>query len=112
MPLVAGVVCGGVLALRATLDGVSTGFAGATASQNGRVAQTAMGARKFVVGGNWKANGSPESVTSLIAGLNDNKPVVDTSKDVEVICAPPAVFLSQAKDTLRKDYAVSAQNMW
>jgi len=71
-----------------------------------------MEARKFVVGGNWKANGSPESVTSLIAGLNDNKPTVDTSKDVEVICAPPSVFLSQAKDTLRKDYAVSAQNMW
>jgi len=107
-PLAVTVIAGGVCALHATVNA----FAGNTAAAKGRVAQTAMGARKFIVGGNWKANGSPESVTSLIAGLNDGKIDIDTSKDVEVVCAPPAIFLSQAKDTLRKDFAVSAQNMW
>jgi len=31
---------------------------------------------------------------------------------VEVVCAPPFVYLAQVKDTLRKDYSVAAQNMW
>jgi triosephosphate isomerase len=72
----------------------------------------AEASRKFIVGGNWKANGSPDDVKKLVEALNAAKPEVDTSKDVEVVCAPPMVYLSTVKDSLRADYAVSAQNMW
>ncbi|CAE8726470.1 unnamed protein product [Polarella glacialis] len=68
--------------------------------------------RRFFIGGNWKANGSPASVKQLIEELNSAKLEVDTSKDVEVVCSPPFVYLSQVKSDLRKDYAVAAQNMW
>lgn len=68
--------------------------------------------RKFFVGGNWKANGSPDSVKTLVEELNAGKMAVDTSKDVEVVCAPPFVYLSQVKNSLRPDFSVAAQNMW
>jgi len=70
------------------------------------------GARKFFIGGNWKANGSPDMVKSLVEDLNKAELKVDAKKDVEVVCAPPFVYLSQVKDTLRDDYSVAAQNMW
>eukprot|EP00403_Amphidinium_massartii_P016828 CAMPEP_0178432896 /NCGR_PEP_ID=MMETSP0689_2-20121128/32627_1 /TAXON_ID=160604 /ORGANISM="Amphidinium massartii, Strain CS-259" /LENGTH=256 /DNA_ID=CAMNT_0020054909 /DNA_START=77 /DNA_END=847 /DNA_ORIENTATION=- len=69
-------------------------------------------ARKFVIGGNWKANGSPSMVEQLVKDLNAGEVTVDLSKDVEVICAPPFPFLSDVQKTLRKEYAVAAQNMW
>eukprot|EP00747_Dinoflagellata_sp_TGD_P146081 gnl/TRDRNA2_/TRDRNA2_176644_c4_seq4.p1 gnl/TRDRNA2_/TRDRNA2_176644_c4~~gnl/TRDRNA2_/TRDRNA2_176644_c4_seq4.p1 ORF type:complete len:357 (+),score=70.07 gnl/TRDRNA2_/TRDRNA2_176644_c4_seq4:61-1131(+) len=69
-------------------------------------------ARRFFVGGNWKANGSPESVKKLVEDLNKGEVCVDTSKDVEVVCAPPFPFLSEVKSSLRKDYHVAAQNAW
>jgi triosephosphate isomerase len=68
-------------------------------------------ARKFFIGGNWKATGTPDSVKSLVKDLNEAKVEVDT-KSVEVVCAPPFLYLSQVKDTLREDYSVAAQNMW
>lgn len=88
-------------------------FVGVPAEDNRRMSRTALSAaRRFFVGGNWKANGSPASVKQLIAELNDAKIEVDTSKDVEVVCSPPFVYLSQVKSDLRKDFAVAAQNMW
>jgi len=74
--------------------------------------RTALGARRFIIGGNWKANGSPESVRQLVEELNAGELEVDASKDVEVVCAPPFVFLSEVEGSLRKDYAVAAQNLW
>eukprot|EP00421_Protoceratium_reticulatum_P018992 CAMPEP_0168391996 /NCGR_PEP_ID=MMETSP0228-20121227/18271_1 /TAXON_ID=133427 /ORGANISM="Protoceratium reticulatum, Strain CCCM 535 (=CCMP 1889)" /LENGTH=306 /DNA_ID=CAMNT_0008405325 /DNA_START=83 /DNA_END=1003 /DNA_ORIENTATION=+ len=88
------------------------GFAGAPRPAAHRLGCTAMQARRFIVGGNWKANGSPESVKQLIEELNAGKLEVDPKKDVEVVCAPPFVFLSEAQRSLRGDYAVAAQNMW
>jgi len=64
------------------------------------------------VGGNWKAHGTHESVKNLVMDLNKGTLQVDTSKDVEVICAPPDVFLSEVAHSLRPDYAVAAQNTW
>jgi len=69
-------------------------------------------ARKFIIGGNWKANGTPDMVTALVKDLNAGEVTVDLSKDVEVVCAPPFVFLSEVAKTLRKEYAVAAQNLW
>eukprot|EP00929_Paragymnodinium_shiwhaense_P025051 TRINITY_DN1523_c0_g5_i1.p1 TRINITY_DN1523_c0_g5~~TRINITY_DN1523_c0_g5_i1.p1 ORF type:complete len:342 (-),score=84.98 TRINITY_DN1523_c0_g5_i1:182-1123(-) len=91
----------------------SDNFVGNTASTNlPKQCKTAMLARKFIVGGNWKANGSPESVSKLIEELNAGDIKVDTSKDVEVVCAPSFVFLNEVKSNLRKDFSVAAQNMW
>merc|ERR1712046_219176 len=72
---------------------------------------TALRARQFIVGGNWKANGTPESTRQLIKDLNHGKLEVDTSTDVQVVCAPPFVYLSEVKGQLRPDYAIAAQNM-
>lgn len=72
----------------------------------------ALQARRFFVGGNWKANGSPASVTRLIEELNSGRVEVDTAKDVEVVCSPPFVYLAQAKQSLRSDYKVAAQDLW
>jgi len=81
------------------------GFSTQAERRHGR---TALGARKFIIGGNWKANGTPESVEKLVAELNAG----EKTGDAEVICAPPFVYLSEVQKTLRKDYAVAAQNMW
>lgn len=69
-------------------------------------------ARKFFIGGNWKATGTPDSVKSLVEALNAGKVEVDTEKSVDVVCSPPFVYLSQVKDTLRSDFSVAAQNLW
>jgi triosephosphate isomerase len=74
--------------------------------------KTSLRARKFIIGGNWKANGSPESVKQLVSDLNAAKLDVEASKDVEVVCAPPFVYLSEVQGALRKDFSVAAQNMW
>eukprot|EP00929_Paragymnodinium_shiwhaense_P025045 TRINITY_DN1523_c0_g2_i1.p2 TRINITY_DN1523_c0_g2~~TRINITY_DN1523_c0_g2_i1.p2 ORF type:complete len:311 (-),score=105.23 TRINITY_DN1523_c0_g2_i1:133-1065(-) len=105
----------GVLALCAyVFRGKESGsFVGNSVNSNLRKqSRTAMNARRFIVGGNWKANGSPESVKKLVEELNAGDVKVDTSKDVEVVCAPGFLFLDEVKKNLRKDYAVAAQNMW
>eukprot|EP00933_Yihiella_yeosuensis_P066183 TRINITY_DN7030_c0_g1_i1.p1 TRINITY_DN7030_c0_g1~~TRINITY_DN7030_c0_g1_i1.p1 ORF type:complete len:305 (+),score=101.22 TRINITY_DN7030_c0_g1_i1:68-982(+) len=94
------------------LSSPTDAFTGATAGAESRMSRTALNARKFFIGGNWKANGTPESVKSLVDDLNAAKLEVDTEKDVQVVCAPPSVFLAEVAGSLRKDFAVSAQNMW
>mmetsp|Transcript_111195 Transcript_111195/g.248490 ORF Transcript_111195/g.248490 Transcript_111195/m.248490 type:complete len:316 (-) Transcript_111195:95-1042(-) len=88
-------------------------FVGTSAGVGSRqLDKTSLRARKFIIGGNWKANGSPESVKQLIEDLNAAKLEVEAEKDVEVLCAPPFVYLSQVQDSLRKDFSVAAQNLW
>lgn len=104
-------IAAAVLVLGAYFLAAPAAFAGVRLV--GRAAgSTALQARRFFVGGNWKANGSPASVQKLIEDLNAGDVVVDTKKDVEVVCAPPNIFLTEAKAKLRGDYEVSAQNMW
>ncbi|KAF1335608.1 Triose-phosphate isomerase, partial [Globisporangium splendens] len=66
------------------------------------------GGRKVVIGGNWKCNGTKQSVRDLIAVLN--KTEVNTSQ-VEVVVAPPALHLQLAQDLIQKNISVSAQNV-
>jgi len=73
---------------------------------------SAVSARRFVVGGNWKANGTPESVKQLVEELNKGKIDQDIEKEVDVVCAAPFVYLSQVAKDLRPGYKVAAQNMW
>uniref|UniRef100_UPI00359030F8 Triosephosphate isomerase n=1 Tax=synthetic construct TaxID=32630 RepID=UPI00359030F8 len=65
-------------------------------------------ARKFFVGGNWKMNGTQESIKSLVETLNAN----NLDNKVEVVIAPPAVYLPQVRQQLRKDIQVAAQNCY
>ncbi|TMW60745.1 hypothetical protein Poli38472_000787 [Pythium oligandrum] len=64
--------------------------------------------RKYVIGGNWKCNGTKQSVRELIDVLN--KVEIDTEQ-VEVIVAPPALHLELTQQLVQKNIAVSAQNV-
>eukprot|EP00270_Netrium_digitus_P014171 TRINITY_DN477_c0_g1_i4.p1 TRINITY_DN477_c0_g1~~TRINITY_DN477_c0_g1_i4.p1 ORF type:complete len:282 (-),score=89.88 TRINITY_DN477_c0_g1_i4:309-1070(-) len=65
-------------------------------------------ARKFVVGGNWKCNGTQESVKKLVDVLN----AAEVPAEVEVVVAPPFIFIPLVQSALRKDFAISSQNSW
>ncbi|RWR76732.1 Triosephosphate isomerase [Cinnamomum micranthum f. kanehirae] len=66
--------------------------------------------RKFFVGGNWKCNGTIEEVKKNVSMLNEAE--VPSEEIVEVVVAPPFVFLSFVKSLLRSDFQVAAQNCW
>lgn len=61
---------------------------------------------KFFVGGNWKSNGSKEMVSSLVAGLNAGS----LPTDIDVVVAPPYLYLHTVKETLKPKYQIAAQN--
>jgi triosephosphate isomerase len=56
--------------------------------------------RRFVVMGNWKLNGNREMVTNLIKGLSAE--LNDPLKNVDVVIAPPAIYLDFAKQEIKK----------
>ncbi|KAI0071669.1 Triosephosphate isomerase [Panus rudis PR-1116 ss-1] len=65
--------------------------------------------RQFFVGGNFKMNPlKREQKIALVKSLNDAQ--IDSS--VEVVIAPPALWLLPVKDILRKDVKVAAQNCY
>ncbi|XAR59064.1 Triose-phosphate isomerase [Bertholletia excelsa] len=66
------------------------------------------GSGKFFVGGNWKCNGTKESITKLVSDLNSAK----LEPDVDVVVAPPFVYIDQVKSLLTDRIEVSAQNCW
>lgn len=63
---------------------------------------------KFFVGGNWKSNGTKESVNKLVQDLN----AAEVSPDVEVIVAPTFIHLQHVVEHISPPYQVSAQNCW
>lgn len=68
-----------------------------------------MSGRTFFVGGNWKAN--PKTIPEaeqLITLLNDAK----VTHPVEVVIGAPFIFLPMLQDKLRKDWLVSAENIF
>merc|ERR1711939_608967 len=73
-----------------------------------RLHQQDMSARRFFVGGNWKANGGQSFVRSLVADLNAG----NVPEDVEVVISPPSLYLAQVQEHVRKEIAVSAQNCY
>ncbi|KAG0355164.1 triosephosphate isomerase [Podila minutissima] len=64
--------------------------------------------RKFIVGGNFKLNGSQSSLKTLVEGLNQG----DLDSNVEIVVSPPFVYLDQVRKTIRKDVAVAGQNCY
>ncbi|KDO20871.1 triosephosphate isomerase [Saprolegnia parasitica CBS 223.65] len=65
-------------------------------------------ARKYVIGGNWKCNGSQSTVASLIEMLNG---VTIDTESVEVIVSPPALFVATAQAQLKPEIRVCSQNV-
>ena len=66
------------------------------------------GSGKFFVGGNWKCNGTKESISKLVSDLNNAK----LEDDVDVVVAPPFVYIDQVKSSLAPRIEISAQNSW
>lgn len=66
------------------------------------------GSGKFFVGGNWKCNGTKESIAKLVSDLNNAK----LEDDVDVVVAPPFVYIEQVKSSLTSRIEISAQNSW
>ncbi|EMD36600.1 hypothetical protein CERSUDRAFT_115642 [Gelatoporia subvermispora B] len=65
--------------------------------------------RQFFVGGNFKMNPvSQEQKRALVKALNE----ADIDPSVEVVIAPPSIYLLPLKDLLRKEIKVSAQNCY
>ncbi|RLN59718.1 hypothetical protein BBJ29_009695 [Phytophthora kernoviae] len=64
--------------------------------------------RKYLIGGNWKCNGTRSSVRELVEILN--KTAVDPSQ-VDVVVAPPALHLDLVQQLLQRNIAVCAQNV-
>ncbi|XP_031259997.1 triosephosphate isomerase, chloroplastic [Pistacia vera] len=63
---------------------------------------------KFFVGGNWKCNGTKDSISKLVSDLNSAK----LEADVDVVVAPPFVYIDQVKNSLTDRIEISAQNSW
>ncbi|KAL4318476.1 hypothetical protein GQ457_18G017940 [Hibiscus cannabinus] len=66
------------------------------------------GSGKFFVGGNWKCNGTKDSITKLVTDLNSAK----LESDVDVVVSPPFVYLDLVSSSLTDRIEVSAQNSW
>lgn len=75
---------------------------------NLRITITNAMAPKFFVGGNWKCNGTAASIKQLVHELNDQK----IDNDVDVVVAPPFLYITQVRETLHEQIAVAAQNSW
>ncbi|XP_037549516.1 triosephosphate isomerase [Nematolebias whitei] len=67
-----------------------------------------MALRRFLVGGNWKMNGTKESLGELILNLNTS----DLQEETEVVCAAPFIYLDFARSCLDPRISVAAQNCY
>ncbi|KAJ0009909.1 hypothetical protein Pint_34383 [Pistacia integerrima] len=80
---------------------------------------------KFFVGGNWKCNGTKDSISKLVSDLNSAKLEADVAKvdtgfpqevvsliSQNVVVAPPFVYIDQVKNSLTDRIEISAQNSW
>lgn len=66
----------------------------------------AEGTRQYLIGGNWKCNGSTESLKSLIKTFNDAGAI---PANVEVAICAPDLYINLLNG-LREDIAIGAQN--
>ena len=65
--------------------------------------------RKFIIGGNWKCNGTLQSVKDLIKDVL-NKAQFDQTK-VEVVVAPISIHIASVKALLNENIKVACQNV-
>ena len=65
-------------------------------------------ARQFFVGGNFKMNGTIKSIKEILGHLSEAK----LDPNIEVVVAPPALYLLLAREHLRPGLEVAAQNIF
>jgi len=65
-------------------------------------------ARKFFVGGNFKANGSVESIKKIVDTLNQ----ASLDPNTEVVISPPSIFLLSTAEVASNGIKVAAQNVF
>ncbi|KAF1847255.1 Triosephosphate isomerase [Cucurbitaria berberidis CBS 394.84] len=65
-------------------------------------------ARQFFIGGNFKMNGNIKSIKEIVKNLNEAK----LDPKVEVVIAPPALYLLLTRENLREGLEVAAQNVF
>ena len=64
--------------------------------------------RKFIVGGNWKSNGTVQQAQDLANNLNN----AQFSEDkVQVVVAPISIHIASVKALLKPNIKVACQNM-
>lgn len=63
--------------------------------------------RKFFVGGNWKLNGTKESIVEIASFLGKG-----LDANTEVVCGAPTIYLDHAKNVLPSTVKVAAQNCY
>jgi triosephosphate isomerase len=73
-----------------------------------RDVRTEASKAKFFVGGNWKCNGTHAAVEKLVNELNDGS----VPSDIDVVVAPPFIFLDWVRANIKSEYQVAAQNCW
>nr|XP_043637272.1 triosephosphate isomerase, chloroplastic [Erigeron canadensis] len=66
------------------------------------------GTGKFFVGGNWKCNGTKDSIKQLVSDLNS----ATLEPDVDVVVGPPFIYIDQVKSSLTDRIEIAAQNSW
>lgn len=65
------------------------------------------GTRTYLLGGNWKCNGTIASLEKIIADFNGAGPI---PANAEVVVGAPFIHIPIALMSLRKDVAIAAQN--
>jgi triosephosphate isomerase (TIM) len=66
-----------------------------------------QGPRRYLIGGNWKCNGTLASNAALIALFNAAGPIPD---NVDVVICAPYPYLSQCVTSMRDDIAIGGQD--
>lgn len=64
--------------------------------------------RKFFVGGNFKMNGTTKSIKDIVNNLNSAK----LDPNVEVVIAPPTLYLTYTAGLVKNGIQVAAQNVF
>jgi triosephosphate isomerase len=64
--------------------------------------------RKFFVGGNWKMNGTKDSIDKIVEFLNNG----DLDPNCEVVVGVPAIYLDYCRKNLKANVGVAAQNCY
>jgi len=65
-------------------------------------------ARKFFVGGNFKMNGTIDSIRQIVHNLSSAK----LDSNTEVVIAPPSLYLLLTREHLAPGIEVAAQNVF
>ena len=92
-----------------TLQTSKMAFADSCSRPEGSSAGTVApeGTRQYLIGGNWKANGTIASCEKIIADFNAAGPI---PANVEVVIGAPFIHIPLCLQSLRSDIAIAAQD--